>query len=155
MDNLKRKKLCWNCEGSVTFSEETCPFCGVSVVPAFLEGAEAEFAPPYKLTEEKDFGIPKSPFALDEPDEGREIVTQAKQAAIPLQETEAGTFKQAALAAVLLSGGAVFFLFSLALGLFSHNGIFTLQWDATYWFVYTFVAVVFLFIGWRMLLQLD
>lgn len=153
MNKSQKKRLCWNCEGSVSISEETCPFCGVSVVPAFLEGAGAEFAPPYFSYAENDLDIPKSPFAgheeFAEP-ENREFAKEAEEGEIDVDE-----FKRVAIAVTLLLSGSVFFLFSMALGLFSHNGLFTLQWDGSYWYLYTILALPLLFIGWRSLMKLD
>lgn len=153
MNHLQRKKLCWNCEGSVSLSEETCPFCGVSVVPAFLEGAGAEFAPPYSTYKEKDNSIPKSPYGFHEDKGDLDIQQQPKEA--DEAEPALDEFKRVALSLTFLLCGSVFLLFSLALGLFSHNGIFTLQWDANYWFIYTLLALPLLFVGWRTLMKLD
>ena len=153
MNKSQKKRLCWNCEGSVSVSEETCPFCGVSVIPAFLEGAGAEFAPPYSHHAENDFGIPKSPFAA--PDEFEEQENQEIAKDFVDGDDNVEEFKRVAIAVTLLLSGSVFFLFSLALGLFSHNGLLTLQWDGDYWYVYTILALPLLFIGWRSLMKLD
>jgi hypothetical protein len=150
MNQKAKKKLCWNCEGSVSLAEETCPFCGVTVVPAFLEGAAVEFAPPYATRVENEFDIPKSPYGFDEE---KQPAQQQKepQEALSMQDE----FKRTALSVTFLLCGSVFFLFSLALGLFSHNGIFTLQWNAEYWFIYTGLALPLFFVGWRFLMKLD
>lgn len=155
MNHHEKKKLCWNCEGSVSFAEETCPYCGVSVVPAFLEGAEVEFAPPYKMVEEKYSEIPKSPFALhDEKDDVDVDESYEPLKEVISSEQDVDEFKRVAIAVTLLLSGSVFFLFSVALGLFSHHGIFTLHWDASYWFVYTILAVPLLLFGWRSLMKI-
>jgi hypothetical protein len=154
MNRHEKKKLCWNCEGSVSFSEETCPYCGVSVVPAFLEGAEVEFAPPYKMAQENS-EIPKSPFDLhnDQEDIANELQREQVNEVITSEQPDVDEFKRVAIAMILLLSGSVFFLFSLALGLFSHHGTFTLQWDASYWFVYSFLALPMLFFGWHALMK--
>lgn len=155
MSRTERKKLCWNCEGSVSLEVEYCPFCGVSVVPAFLEGAEVEFAPPYAaLPKGHDFGIPKSPFASDSDTVHQEIHEERKEIAVDHQPG-VDEFRRVAVSVSLLLAGSVFFLFSIALGLFSNNGVFTLRWDATYWFIYTLLALPLLFFGWRSLMKLD
>ncbi|HEV8052297.1 MAG TPA: hypothetical protein VGP47_07375 [Parachlamydiaceae bacterium] len=153
MNKSEKKRLCWNCEGSVSISEETCPFCGVSVIPAFLEGAGAEFAPPYSNHSVSDFGIPKSPFAMNDENVEAESPTATKE----IDDTEPllDEFKRVAIAVTLLLSGSVFFMFSMALGLFSHNDILTLRWDGSYWYIYTVVALPLLFIGWRSLMKLD
>lgn len=153
MKQSQRKKLCWNCEGSVSLNEETCPFCGVSVVPAFLEGAADEFAPPYSKQMKGELDIPKSPYGFDD-EYGREEIKQSQKEAEEM-EPSLNDFKRTILSLTFLFCGSVFFLFSLALGLFSNNGLFTLQWNANYWFIYTFLAVPLLFLGWRSLMKLD
>lgn len=156
MNKSQKKRLCWNCEGSVAVSEETCPFCGVSVIPAFLEGASVEFAPPYSSHDEKDLAVPKSPFAGHEEfeevdDHEPEVAKKASEGDVNVDE-----FKRVAIAVTLLLSGSVFFLFSLALGLFSNNnGLLTLQWDGSYWYLYTVLALPLLLLGWRSLMKLD
>ena len=154
MNKSARKRLCWNCEGSVSVSEETCPFCGVSVIPAFLEGAEAsDFAPPYATSRDSDFGIPQSPFKFQDEefsDVDSQVNQKEEEGQINIDE-----FKSTAVAVTLLLSGSVFFLFSLALALFSHHGVFTLQWDAEYWFIYTILAIPLFFFGWRSLMKLE
>lgn len=147
-----RKRLCWNCEGSVSIAEEICPFCGVSVVPAFLEGAGTHFAPPYSTSDQKDFDPPKSPYSIDV-----ELPQLADNETREPEEEEPSfdEFKRVVVAVLLLLSGSVFFLFSLALGLFSRNGVFTLHWNGTIWFVYMFLALPLLFLGWKSLMKLD
>lgn len=160
MNKSLRKRLCWNCEGSVSIAEETCPFCGVSVVPAFLEGStieEATFSPPYSTrSDDPDlFDIPKSPYAMKEE---KIVVPQENERQIPVveeQEPEVDEFKRVVMSISLLLGGSVFFLFSMALVLFSTNGVLTLHWDGNVWFIYTLLAVPMLFLGWRSLMKLD
>ncbi len=49
----------------------------------------------------------------------------------------------------LLLPGAVFFLFGLALYLFSQEGILTLRWNASYWSYYLVLSLPLLYFGWR------
>lgn len=151
MNHSPKKKLCWNCEGSVSLSEETCPFCGVTAVPAFLEGA-GDFAPPYATHTENDFEIPKSPYGFDDDTSESKASQQSNE---DLDAEPVDDFKRTVFALIFLLCGSVFFLFSMALGLFSHNGVFTLHWNANYWFIYTFLAIPLFFIGWRSLMKLD
>lgn len=154
MSKSQKKRLCWNCEGSISFQEEVCPFCGVSVVPAFLEGTEANFAPPYSMNSEKDFGIPRSPYdTSDDKTHSEADDSSIKDENDP--EPTLDEFKRTVLAVVLLLSGSVFFLFGLALALFSQNGIFTLHWNGNIWFAYTLLALPLLFIGWRSLMKLE
>ena len=60
MNKTAKKRLCWNCEGSVSLEAETCPYCGVSVIPATLENINAGFTPSYRLGAAQDSAIPRS-----------------------------------------------------------------------------------------------
>lgn len=153
MSKSLRKRLCWNCEGEVVLSEEVCPFCGVSVVPACLEGPGDLFAPPYSNHFDKDLEVPKSPYDLH----GSHPAEQTAPLASNEEESEPALddFKRGTIAIILLLSGSVFLLFSLALALFSQNGTFTLQWDGTFWYVYAIVALPLLAIGWASLMKLE
>jgi len=152
MNKVPKSRLCWNCEGSVSLAEETCPFCGVSVVPASLDGTPPSFAPPYSPSVLQSRDVPPSPYGHVEesPFEHR------KEGAMAVEETETlvDEFKKTIQAVTLLLSGSVFFIFSLALALFSTNGTFTLQWDGTLWYVYMLLSLPLMIFGWRALLKL-
>ena len=153
MNKLQKKKLCWNCESQVSIEEETCPICGVSVVPAYLEGTGANFSPPYSMGAGTDFGIPRSPYETDASNSSLESEISEKK--IEEGQPALDEFKRVMITVILLLTGSVFFIFSLALALFSRHGVFTLQWDGSYWFIYTLFAIPLLIIGWRSLMRLD
>lgn len=155
MNNSQKKRLCWNCEGSVSIAEETCPFCGVSVVPAFLEGTNNSYAPPYAIGSTHETAVPRSPYdpIPDDEDASADPVSliKGKDAAEPA----ADEFKSTILAVTLLLTGSVFFMFGLVLALFSHDGVLTLRWDGAYWYIYTALAIPLFFFGWRSLSHLE
>ena len=153
MNKVLRKRLCWNCESQVSLDIETCPVCGVSVIPAFLEGAGDNFAPPYSMSSEKDFGIPRSPYTVH--DDKIQLENQENDKSHEEEQPELDEFKRIVRTVALLLTGSVFFLFSMALVLFSRNDVLTLQWDGSYWYIYTFLALPLLFFGWRSLMKLD
>ncbi len=161
MDNtstIKKKKLCWNCEGDVARSTANCPYCGVYLHPE--EEPESEnppvpedaYTPPYNLDEspEEDAVIPQAPYPTHEEPS-------------PMQETPIASalpknyegWKQIVIPLSLLMAGSVFFLFSFLMLLFSQNGYFSLRWDASYWFVYLLVALPLLYFGWQSLETLE
>lgn len=158
MTLLPKKRLCWNCEGNVSLSEETCPYCGVSVIPASLDGTNHGLTPPYQMGAAKENLVPRSPYALNAEtptvkaeEDVKEISTEElEDSDVPVDE-----FKNILLALLLLLAGSMFFLFGLTLALFSRNGVFTLQWDSSYWFLYSILSMPLLFFGWRALLKLD
>lgn len=149
-----KKKLCWNCEGSASFEDEHCPYCGVYLNP--LGGTEEQenhlFNAPYRLAEQDEQEIPSSPFA-DKAEEIAAINSKIIQKdPIPLQTSET---KQILLPLVFLISGLMLFLFGIALALFSNHGALVLRWDASYWFLYFLISAPMLFFGWKTLNQLS
>jgi hypothetical protein len=158
--------MCWNCEGRVSVKEETCPYCGVSVVPASLDGSDEAMPSPFQALfsnyqTENSSDIPASPYAMvHSMDDGHHDHENAKVQSETEEEEEFSEnslegFKKGFLAILFLLGGSMLFLFALSLALFSHQGVFTLSWDATLWFVYGGLSLPLLFLGWRLLSQLD
>lgn len=139
MPKAVKKKLCWNCEGGVSFEEENCPFCGVYLSPHGDEGDDEEesdfFTPPYPTEKEEDTPAPK-PVQ-------KEIVAQESD------------LKKVAVPVTLLLSGTVFFLFGLALFLFSRGGLFILRWNGSYWHLYLGFGLAALFFGWKSLNNLS
>lgn len=152
---IQKKKLCWNCEGNVSLSDETCPYCGVSVIPASLDGSLSSHAPPYQMAEVQESIIPRPPYHTEQKNE---LILEEKEEANKETEDEdvsVNEFKNIVLSLLFLLAGSMFFLFGLTLVLFSHNGVFTLQWDGSFWFIYSLLSIPFLFFGWRALIKLD
>lgn len=137
MSKSLKRKLCWNCEGGVSFEEENCPFCGVYLSPHGSENEDEEdiedfFSPPYPAEKEEE--------VLSPPKEKKEIESDLKKVAVPI---------------TLLLSGTVFFLFGLALFLFSRGGIFILRWNGSYWHLYLSFGLAALFFGWKSLNRLS
>lgn len=146
----KKKKLCWNCEGNVSIEAENCPYCGVYLSPT--GNAEKDLhSPPYGKTQaETPIEVPASPYATQET-----VTTDAAKAELPEKSGESfDLMKNIIQPLLLLLAGSVFFIFGLALLLFSHNGVFTLRWNGSYWFLYLLLGVPMLFFGWLSLQQL-
>ena len=132
---------------------ETCPICGVSVIPAFLEGTGIDFAPPYSTNTGKDCGIPRSLYEAN--DSKTQLNSQDNEKDLDEEEPALDDFKRVVMAVALLLSGSVFFLFGVALGLFSHDGVLTLSWDGSFWYAYALLAIPLLLFGWRSLMKLD
>lgn len=148
MNKPAKSKLCWNCEGTVSVAEETCPYCGVSVIPASLDGTYDGFSPPYRASQ--DDSVHHSPYASVQMEEKQTEVTEAV-----IDEAPDNEMRKSMFAVIFLLAGSVFFLFGLVLVLFSHHGVFTLQWDATHWYIYSLISLPLLVLGWRSFLHLD
>lgn len=142
MKTKPKKKLCWNCEGNVTLQAENCPYCGVYLSPGD-EAKDHPFSPPYKNTQtEGNSEVPVAPYANQE----------KESSPISKEETELDQDKEQITTIVqplaLLLAGSMFFIFGLALLLFSHNGVFSLHWDGNYWYIYLLISLPMLGFGW-------
>jgi hypothetical protein len=147
----KKKKLCWNCEGNVSVEAENCPYCAVYLSPSGSSDKDLH-SPPYgKNQTETSSEIPASPFASQD-------VAPSEATKNDLSENSGEGFelmKNIIQPLLLLLAGSVFFIFGLALLLFSHNGVFTLRWNGSYWFFYLLLGIPMLFFGWLSLQQLS
>ncbi len=146
-----KKKLCWNCEGNVSLQDETCPYCGVSLDISPIPGTnnvEEPPTPPYKLSSVSlDTIIPLAPYSTQASEE-----EAVKEDAVVEEQTSPKdlTFQKMAAAISSLVLGLVFVLFGIILVLFSNSqGIFTLSWHGSYWFLYILLGLPLLYIGWR------
>ncbi len=142
-ESTQKKKLCWNCEGRVSFTEENCPFCGVYLSPS-PSSKEGELVPPYKMVNEEDH-IPASPYASKE---DKKIVEKALPIEVSEESASQEVFKKLLIALSSLILGTGLLLFAIVLALFSENGSLILRWEATYWYAYLILALPMLFLGW-------
>ncbi|MEM1281996.1 MAG: hypothetical protein AAGG81_00425 [Chlamydiota bacterium] len=158
MTNATKKKLCWNCEGRVGFTEEHCPFCGVYLSPTPIPGGVSNDGP-----EEK---VPKPPYQPGgEPMENsvhhspyHETIQESKASKAENSEAVNGVneeLRKMITPMGTLLAGSIFFLFGLVLLLFSKDGKLTLQWSSDYWYVYLTFSLALLLWGWRSLQLVD
>jgi len=152
MNATSKKKLCWNCEGSVSLQQENCPYCGVYLSP--IMGNEAGIlSPPYRMSSEEDQDhVPPAPFRKQEETED---LSDSEQPKGPMNSGDQDQVKSVILSLAFLLSGSVFFLFGIILLLFSEGGLFTLQWEGSYWFIYLLIGIPFLYIGWRSLQGIE
>lgn len=153
MGGPTKKKLCWNCEGSVSLQEENCPYCGVYLSPSDNEGVEEGiedlFSPPYRIESRAD-SIPPSPFVSKEIKEEVTSMHVAKE-----MKHSSDDLKRVIIPLSMLLSGTVFFLFGLALFLFSRKGIFILQWNGGFWYYYLAFGMLALVFGWKALSTIE
>lgn len=144
MSATKKKKLCWNCEGRVSFEEENCPYCSVYLGPAPDDDSKQDaLAPPYRLVDaEEEQEAPESPYQV------QEEVSQFEEDSVPELETAKSDLKDVVLPLGLLSAGSLFILFGLMLLVFSDHGTLTLSWNADYWYLYVLLALPAFLLGW-------
>lgn len=154
MNKPVKKRLCWNCEGNVAAEAEICPYCGVSVVPASLDGSSQSFAPLYQPASSSSSAPPAPPYMRQEAPQEAAATTLQEEEASP-RDASFIEFKNVLWAVSLLLTGSVFLLFATTLALFSHNGVLTLQWNADAWIVYLILALPCLFFGWKSWSKLE
>jgi len=128
MTQQVKKKLCWNCEGGVAHTVETCPYCGVYLSPQNLKDE------PLNLKGKEE--IPPPPYQPEE-----SVLDEAEPQA---QEQEGYLLPLASLMA-----GAVFAIFGVIIYLFSQDGKLTLTWDSDWGLIFIAIALPLLYIGYR------
>jgi hypothetical protein len=136
MSDKDKKKLCWNCEGSVLRHLETCPYCGVYLSPTEQDLSHHPLIPP--------------PYPLANENGSPEVVEGvAAQAVLEKEE------KSLLTPLLTLISGSSLLLFGLSLWLFSERGRLTLSWSDDLAPVFLLVALPLLFFGGRNLNRLD
>lgn len=149
MSAIPKKKLCWNCDGRVALSDENCPYCGVYLSSSSLINQQNENSThiaPYQTGSDKS--IPASPYEMKKNEEESKAEDSTE---LVHEEALNPSQKSALLPLALMLAGSVLLVFGLILLTFSHQGTLTLQWNASYWFVYLGAASIMLFVGWRSL----
>lgn len=133
MSALPKKKLCWNCEGSVALQEEDCPYCGVylNAVPSM-----GGISLPHQI-EERVASFSKG----EEEEEEAEGASEGSGAVL--------------LPLLFLLCGSSLLLFGALLWLFSVDGMLTLRWNARWAPLYLAVAFPLFLFGWKALYQLE
>jgi len=130
---------------------QTCPYCGVYVEQSTAVQEFDEHEPPYNLSNAGESSIPASPFANLQGQASQDTSSQtAEVTAVIIDDA-----KSVLLPIAFLVAGSVFFLFGLAVALFSEEGVLTLSWKGEYWFAYLFGGLACLLFGWRALQGVD
>lgn len=146
MSALPKKKLCWQCEGSIDRHMDNCPYCGV-YVHAQEDESNSSWNPSFSL---KLLSKEKKESAAEK----KEPEPMGETAAVKETPVEVNPFehiKTEIMPLALLLAGSCFFLFAIVLLLFSHEGTLTLRWNGDNWIYYMLVALPSLFFGWRTL----
>lgn len=154
MNKPAKQKLCWNCEGSVAAHIENCPYCGVYLSPDQVDDKHSSLSQiqaPYPFyTSKEDKTVPKALYTPVEA-EKKEEVAKIEEPKKPVRMD----VLEAMIPLISLTAGVVFLLFAAALYLFSTDGWLTLQWNASYWYLYIAIAFPCLFIGWKTLYRIK
>ncbi len=149
MSAVPQKKLCWNCEGNVSKEIDNCPYCGVYL---HADADDSSWSPSYRSSPKED--IPTPLYQVKPQSDSEEQVSKQEQATLSAAVTWAH-LKKDVLPLLLLMAGSIFFLFGIVLFLFCQEGTLTLQWQEHYWTYFLGLSVPFIFIGWKLLQQLE
>lgn len=137
MKPKKRQKMCYNCEGEIDLDVIVCPFCAADLREEKPEQFRSPFPPKAARVEVEAIPLPEIGGGESPSGEG--------------EEAREG---KAWLPTLLFSLGLQLTLFGLFLLLFSRDGVLSLQWDATLWFLYLLGAIPCLVFGYRGLSKL-
>jgi hypothetical protein len=152
-----KKKLCWNCEGSVARDALNCPYCGVYLRRDEdnddYEDEEDAITPPYRIESFAKNAVPQAPYATPE---SAAISTTPVAESKPILSTKTlNDWKTVFIPLLLLLSGSIFLVFGMILLLFSSGGLLTVQWRGSLWIWYLVLALPLLYFGWRTLKNLD
>ena len=156
----KRKKMCWNCDGTVSYDASFCPYCG-SDLARNVDHKPLETAAKHKKFEENLASLYKPPYS----GRSRDVTSDAQhprvdefstnqifQGTEEIEPTQAMTDADVGIWPLLfLSLGGLLLTLGLLLFFFSENGKVVLEWNAHYWFLYCLIATPLLMMGWRFL----
>ncbi len=146
MNKKNEKRLCWNCDGSVSLHLNQCPYCGVDLTsPGGLdeETYKNHFASPFQ-TSLFDESPPPSPFGVEEQ-------TLIEESVVAEEEDLSPTTRKEIIALLLFLPGIIFMLFGAALLLFSSDGMLTLRWKESFAYFYFIGSAPLLYLGYRAL----
>jgi hypothetical protein len=159
MSAVPKKKLCWNCDGSVSKEIDNCPYCGVYVHATEPE-TSSFWGPSYRKGDDEE----KGEIHLPSYQSKEEKITPVNQIEINEDEAEAAVIisfpiwprlRDDVLPILLLMSGSVFFLFGVILFLFAHEGTLTLQWNGDHWVYFLGCSIPFFFLGRKYLQKMS
>lgn len=149
-----RQKICSQCDGRIPIEAVQCLFCGADTTrlsepsstykhQAIEDSLTALYKPPYSKA-----NVPPSA-----PQERYETPRQQMEAAVAQakKEEDAVSMKQTILATVLLSLGSNLLILSLLQLFFSEKGFLTIQWNTSYWYIYTLLSTPLIYLGMKKL----
>lgn len=164
------QKMCWSCDGHVHVYELQCPYCGADLSEeekqelkraiewaqeetSFQDSSFEEEISQEKIVQEKEEmqkELEHPPFAslIEEIEEATVDGASRWEERGPPENRD---LENPLASLLLLLPGSLFFLFGLALFLFSQNGILTFKFSGKYWFVYLLGSWPLLYFGWRSL----
>jgi hypothetical protein len=161
MKTNTKRKLCWNCEGNVSKEKEICPYCGVSLEIGPIAGTEPNgsgFKPLFRnASPTSQNEVPQAPYSPGQENGSSEIVeAQEEEESLLATDASFSLLQSTLLTLLALQFGVILMIFGILLFLFSEkDGIFSLQWHASYWYLYLLAGLPLLYFGLRTLNRID
>lgn len=148
MKPKKRQKMCYNCEGEVDLDVIVCPFCAADLRAEKPEQQRPSYNPSASvknLNTQQSLYPPHYAAKAPEEEETPAIEEPEQMTSVVSEEEGKSIFGPT----ILLTLGAQLLLFGILMGLFSHNGVMILKWDARLWFLYVFASIPLLIFGYK------
>lgn len=167
MSSTQKKKLCWNCEGYVDRELENCPYCGVYLLDINAQENQAwnqsYFSENDNTSKLLSSLYPSMESSKEAPSKEEEVHLNKDSEPDLVEEHKSASsqhllwdcLKKDVIPLVFLMTASFFFLFSLILFLFSHEGVFTLQWKGKYWIHFLVASIPLFVIGWKYFQDAD
>ncbi len=155
MKLTERQKMCTSCEGRIAIDALVCPYCAAdqgsaSQHQSIQQSLSSLYPPPYAA---KNTG-PKSVHSKPQEPMPEKRFQQTTSSGIPNIHLDQSTEQQAEDKSsfwplLLLSIGANLLVIGLLQLFFSNEGLLTLEWDSSYWFVYCLGALPLCYFGYK------
>ena len=139
MKTKKRQKLCYNCEGDVDLDVIVCPFCAADLREEKPEQRNLLREDPSLHTKAQDSLYPPS----SPPRVRQEELLQEEM----IQSDEEDQKKSPYMPIFLLALGSQLLLLGVFMLFFSKDGVFTLKWDAHFWYFYVLSSIPLFIFG--------
>lgn len=160
-----RQKMCTQCDGRVPVEAQECPYCSAEFHEPPQEESSTLFksqtlqdsltslyAPPYGVKPSYSISsTPQEPLKKTSQDTFREV--PAKSPEMPIQSQEETEAKSNFTPILILFAASNCLILGLLQALFSSNGRLTMEWDASYWFIYCVISIPLFFFGYKKLSQ--
>lgn len=134
MGKQEEKRLCWNCDGYVSFDSQSCPYCASELGLSKLDQTIPE--PPYAPSS-AEFGVTKEEWA-------NALIPEKKES-----EESAASDKKELAALLMLIPGISLSLFALMLLFFAKDGVVAFEWKEGFAYFYLLAAAPLLILGFR------
>ncbi len=153
------QKMCWNCDGHVHVYELQCPYCGADLTEH--QEVDEEWEEETEEKEDESTALVTQEEEVDPPpfqeflEEERLDLTEEEESWEKTEKKADPDLDNPLASLLLLLPGSLFFLFGLALFLFSKDGVLVFQFKAKYWFVYLLGSWPLLYLGYRSLFTTE